>query len=113
MSRTKSHRFGLKVAAAAAGLAVAGSGLATAFDWQDQSRWSYMKGGAETVPSLANNEGVYVEKGSFKLTVGASKSDDPVGLITKMGAKEVANGAVIFRSGDKLYIVDGKPSTGK
>jgi hypothetical protein len=27
-----------------------------------------------------------------------------------MGGKEVANGAVIFRSGDKLYIVDGKPA---
>jgi hypothetical protein len=29
-----------------------------------------------------------------------------------MGAKEVSHGAIIFRSGDRLYIVDGKPVTG-
>jgi hypothetical protein len=27
-----------------------------------------------------------------------------------MGGKEVTNGAVIFRAGNKLYIVDGKPA---
>ena len=30
-------------------------------------------------------------------------------LLTKMGAREVSAGAIIFRSGDKLYIVDGTP----
>jgi hypothetical protein len=33
-----------------------------------------------------------------------------VALIAKMGGKEVTNGAIIFRSGGKLYIVDGKPA---
>ena len=27
-----------------------------------------------------------------------------------MGGKEVANGAIIVRTGGKLYIVDGKPA---
>jgi hypothetical protein len=26
-----------------------------------------------------------------------------------MGAREVTEGAIIFRAGDKLYIVDGRP----
>jgi hypothetical protein len=68
--------------------------------------------GAESVPALGNNEGVYVDRATFKLTIGAAKGSDPVALIAKMGGKEVANGAVIFRSGDKLYIVDGKPAGG-
>jgi len=99
----------LKASAAALGFAVAASTLAVAFDPWGQSQWSYMKG-AEAVPALADNQGVYVEKGTFKLTMGGTKGSDPVALITKMGGKEVTNGAVIFRSGDKLYIVDGKPA---
>jgi hypothetical protein len=99
----------LAVGPAALGFAIAASGLAIAFDPWGQSQWSYMKG-AEAVPALADNQGVYVDKGTFKLTIGAAKGADPVALITKMGGKEVANGAVIFRSGDKLYIVDGKPA---
>jgi hypothetical protein len=101
-------RTSLTVGAAAIGFAIAASGLAIAFDPWGQSQWSYMKG-AEAVPALGNNEGVYVDKATFKLRMGAAKSPDPVALITKMGGKEVATGAVIFRSGDKLYIVDGKP----
>ena len=99
----------LKIASAAFGFAVVASSLAVAFDPWGESRWSYMKG-TETVPSLADNQGIYVDKATFKLTMGAAQASDPVALITKMGGKEVANGAVIFRSGDKLYIVDGKPA---
>ncbi|MGE0849657.1 MAG: hypothetical protein AB7O44_08545 [Hyphomicrobiaceae bacterium] len=98
----------LTAGTAAIGLAVAASGLAIAFDPWGESRWSYMKG-AESVPALGNNQGVYVDKGTFKLALGAAQGSDPVALIAKMGGKEVANGAVIFRSGDKLYILDGKP----
>ena len=99
----------LAAGAAALGVSLVASGLAVAFDPWGQSRWSYMNG-AEAVPALADNQGVYVDKGTFKLTLGAAKTDDPVALITKMGGKEVTNGAVIFRSGNKLYIVDGKPA---
>ncbi len=99
----------LQVLAVASGFAIAASGLAIAFDPWGQSRWSFMKG-AETVPALADNQGIYVDRATFKLTMGEAKARDPVGLITKMGGKEVESGAVIFRSGDKLYIVDGKPA---
>jgi hypothetical protein len=103
-------RVSLLVAGSTAlGLALAASSLALAFDPWGQSQWSYMKG-AELVPALADNQGVYVDKSNFKLTLGAAKASDPVALITKMGGKEVTNGAVIFRAGNKLYIVDGKPA---
>ena len=39
----------------------------------------------------------------------SAKTDNPVAVLTKMGAREVSAGAIIFRSGDKLYIVDGTP----
>jgi hypothetical protein len=41
---------------------------------------------------------------------GAAKGD-PAAQLATSGAREVADGAIIFRSGDKLYIVDGKPSS--
>jgi hypothetical protein len=98
----------LTAGSAAVGFVVAASGLAVAFDPWGQSRWSYMRG-AEAVPALADNQGIYVDKTTFKLAMGEAHNSDPVALITKMGGKEVATGAVIFRHGDKLYIVDGKP----
>jgi hypothetical protein len=70
----------------------------------------YMKADSDAgLATLANNEGVYVDKGTFKLRVGTAKAD-PTPQITKMGGKEVANGAIIVRTGDRLYIVDGKPA---
>jgi hypothetical protein len=48
---------------------------------------------------------------SFQLRIGDAKAPGEVmGEITKLGGKEVANGAIIVRSGDKLYLVDGKPT---
>lgn len=94
--------------AATAGFLIGATGLAVAFDPWGQSQWSYMKG-KEAVAELGNNEGVYVDKATFKLTMGAAKGD-PIAQIAKMGGKEVAEGAIIFRSGTKLYVVDGKPT---
>ena len=61
------------------------------------------------IGELANNEGIYVDLKAFKIAKGAAKGD-PSTQIAKMGAREVADGAIIFRFGDKLYIVDGKPA---
>ena len=69
----------------------------------------YMKSEVDAVATLANNEGVYVDKGTFRLRVGTAKAD-PMPQIAQMGGKEVANGAIIVRTGGKLYIVDGKPA---
>jgi hypothetical protein len=62
-----------------------------------------------TVLTLGNHEGIYVNRTTFKVELGKAKAD-PTAKIAEMGAKEISHGAIIFRSGDKLYIVDGKPA---
>src|SRR5215467_14104479 len=57
------------------------------------------------VGQLASNEGIYVDVKEFKINKGTAKGD-PAAQIAKSGAREVTEGAIIFRSGDKLYIVD-------
>jgi hypothetical protein len=101
----------LPVAAAAMGFAIGASGLAIAQMSGPGSQLGmpmYMKG-ADAVAELGNNEGVYVDRSTFKLHMGKPKGD-PASEITRMGAKEVSQGAIIFRSEGKLYIVDAKPS---
>ena len=63
-----------------------------------------------TVGKLDNNEGIFVDMKEFKINKGVAKGD-PAAQIKKSGAREVSDGAIIFRSGDKLYIVDGRPPT--
>ena len=62
------------------------------------------------VGQLAANEGIYVDMKDFSIMKGAAKGD-PAAQIAKLGARKVADGAIIFRSGDSLYIVDSKPPT--
>ena len=57
---------------------------------------------------LGNNEGIFVDPKSFNVSRGASKTDASA-QIAKLGAREVGAGAIIFRSGDKLYLADGVP----
>lgn len=87
--------------------------LAVAFDpWNNNNvnmrsmtdNWSP----PDTLGNLANNEGIYIDKVQFRIAKGAAKGD-PAAQIQKSGAREVADGAIIFRSGGKLYIVDGTP----
>ena len=66
--------------------------------------------GRTVVNQLASNEGILVDMKEFKIHKGTAKGD-PAAHLEKAGAKEVTEGAIIFRSGDKLYIVDGKPAT--
>jgi hypothetical protein len=66
-------------------------------------------GAPSTLGALASNEGIYVDMKEFKINKGAAKGD-PADQIRKSGAREVADGAIIFRSGNKLYITDGKPA---
>ena len=61
---------------------------------------------------LANNEAVLVDLKNFNIAKAGAKGDTS-SHIDKLKAREVSEGAVIFRSGDKLYIVDGKEVTGK
>ena len=91
---------------------VTGSTLATA-QWQSSplmkgftDNWS--SGSSNVVGQLASNEGIYVDMKDYKITKGAAKGD-PSAQIAKLGARKVSDGAIIFRSGDALYIVDSKP----
>jgi hypothetical protein len=97
--------------AALTGLTV-GAGIALGQQWgitgpgSQIGMPSYMNGQASDLVALGDNQGVFVDKGTFKLHIGnGTPTPEQIG---KMGAKEVENGAIIFRSGGKLYIVDWK-----
>src|SRR4029453_15564289 len=51
--------------------------------------------------NLASNEGLYVDMKEFRVAKGAAKGD-PAAQLQKAGAREVTDGAIIFRSGNKL-----------
>jgi hypothetical protein len=65
----------------------------------------------QPLADLGNNEGIFVDLKTFKVLRGTAKTD-PAAQITKLGARPVNEGAIIFRSGDKLYIVDAVPGGG-
>jgi len=66
---------------------------------------------ATPTDDLTNNEGIFVDKNTFKVVRGMAKGD-PTAQITKLGARPATEGAIIFRTGDKLYIVDAVPGGG-
>ena len=68
-----------------------------------------LSGSAQDKPNmeLRANEGIFVDPATFAIMKGAAKTD-PAAQIAKLGAKEVSNGAIIFRVGNKLYLADAK-----
>jgi hypothetical protein len=60
---------------------------------------------ADVVGELSTNEGIFVDGKTFKIAKGKAKGD-PVAQLAKLGAKEVGPGAILFRHGDKLYMVE-------
>lgn len=110
MSITRTS-FALIVAAVAF---AAGSTLAVA-QWQNSPLMksfsdNWTTNASNGLGQLASNEGIYVNVKDFKIMKGQAKGD-PSAEITKLGARKVSDGAIIFRSGDALYIVDSKPPT--
>jgi len=101
-------------AAAALGIATGASTMAVAqFNpWNNNNvrMRSMTDNWSEPAPlgALASNEGIYVNVQDFKIAKGTAKGE-PSTELSKAGAREVADGAIIFRSGNKLYIVDGRP----
>src|SRR5262249_24337270 len=89
MSASKS----VLVAAAAAGLTAVG--------------FTFSGAAQQPAMELRVNEGIYVDPSSFGIMKGAGKGD-PTAKIAKLGAREVSNGAIIFRVGNKLYLADAK-----
>jgi hypothetical protein len=55
--------------------------------------------------TLADNDSVFVDGKTFKITPGKAKGDASA-QIKKLGARKLGPGAIIFRSGQQLYIVD-------
>ena len=55
--------------------------------------------------SIGNNESVFIDGKALTITQGTAK-DDVASKIAGLGARDLGPGAIIFRSGDKLYIVD-------
>jgi hypothetical protein len=97
---------------AALGIGLGGSTWALA-QWQNSplmkgftDNWS--SSAQNVVGQLASNEGLYVDMKDFKIAKGMAKGDASA-QITKLGARKVSDGAIIFRSGDDLYIVDSRP----
>ena len=73
--------------------------------------WSSGASTPNVVGELKSNEGIYVDMKDFKIAKGMAKDDASVqAQIVKLGAKEVKDGAIIFRAGEKLYLVDRHPS---
>ena len=69
--------------------------------------------GVGTPPSdlvtLGDNDGIFVDKKTFKAIKGNGAHVNAGALLAKLDAKEVGAGAIIYRMGEKLYIVDGTP----
>jgi hypothetical protein len=113
MSLTRSSL--MTIGAAALGVTVGASGLAIAqFGMSGPGSQlgmpQYMKTDSKAVAELGNNEGVYVDKTTFKLHLGKPKGNPTAEALGK-GGHEVSNGAIIYRSGGKLYLVDATPAT--
>lgn len=109
MSPSKSTMLGIGLVAGI-GIGVIVSTVAVA-QWQNsplmrgfEDNW----GSGNSLGTLSSNDGIYVDVKDFKISKGAAKGD-PSAQIAKLGAREASDGAIIFRSGSKLYIVDAKP----
>jgi hypothetical protein len=111
-SNRKRGTFG-SVAALSIIVGAASLAIAQGFDpWQDSPLMKsvsnyWAPNNQPTLGQLTNNEAVVVDLKSFNIAKAGAKGDMS-SHIDKLRAREVAEGAVIFRSGNNLYIVDGK-----
>ena len=58
-----------------------------------------------TPGTIADNDSVFIDGTTFKLTPGKAKASASH-LIKTLGARQLGPGAIVFRSGNELYIVD-------
>jgi hypothetical protein len=70
--------------------------------------FAWAQGSSQVIGDLADNEGLYVDLKEFKIHKGrvGAKAAGQLGMVD---AREVSEGAIIVRSGGKLYLVDTKP----
>jgi len=61
--------------------------------------------------NIANNDGIFIDGKTFDVLGGKAKGD-VAAQIKALGAREIGGGAIIFRSGDKLYIAGASGGSG-
>jgi putative metallopeptidase DUF4344 len=59
-----------------------------------------------TLGKLANNASIFIDGKTFEIRAGTARGDVTAPM-RALGARELGGGAIVFRSGDKLYIVGG------
>jgi hypothetical protein len=61
---------------------------------------------SQTLPpaTIADNDSIFIDGKTFAITPGRAKGDTSA-QIEALGARDLGPGAIIFRSGEKLYIV--------
>ena len=57
---------------------------------------------------IADNDSVYIDAKSFTIVPGKAKGGTSA-LIDSLNARKLGPGAIVFRSGDELYIADARP----
>ncbi len=77
-------------------------GLASGFSIVTEARSQVGSG------TIADNDSIFVDGKSFQITPGKAKGAASA-QIKALGARELGLGAIIFRSGEKLYIADAPP----
>jgi hypothetical protein len=65
----------------------------------------------QTVLAIPDNDSVYIDAKSFQVVPGKGKGDAGV-QIKDLAARELGPGAIIIRSGNKLYIAEGQTLRG-
>jgi hypothetical protein len=60
---------------------------------------------AQNAVSIAEGDGIFIDGRKLEIVQGKSRSDAG-NLVNALGAREIGPGAIIFRAGDRLYIVD-------
>src|SRR5579862_2978676 len=66
---------------------------------------------ARSTLGIADNDSVYVDGNAFKVVPGKAKGS-AAALIRQLDAHDLGPGAIIFRSGGRLYIADAPPIEG-
>src|SRR5499426_2479514 len=65
----------------------------------------------QTALTIPDNDSVYIDAKSFEIVPGKGKGD-AAAQIRDLGARELGPGAIIIRSGNKLYIAEGQTLRG-
>ena len=91
--------------ATASSLLVVGAAVANAQSSLSDGSRGESGARAQDALSIANNDSVLIDASTFKVSAGKAKGDVSAG-IRMPGVHELGPGAIVFRSGGKLYIME-------